>query len=81
MKALIHVTLKPSVLDPQGDAVKKAVHSLGMKEVRDVRIGKYIEMEIDGKDEKKVKEKLETVCGDLLSNPIIENYKIDFVKE
>ncbi|MFZ5806727.1 MAG: phosphoribosylformylglycinamidine synthase subunit PurS [Verrucomicrobiota bacterium] len=76
MKALIHVTLKPSVLDPQGEAIKKAVHSLGMKEVQDVRIGKYIEMEID--ENEKTKSKLEDICKDLLSNPVIENYKINF---
>ena len=77
MKATIQVTLKPSILDPQGDAVKKAVHGLGMECVESVRIGKLIEMDITGKDDKKTREKLEAVCRDLLSNPIIENYHID----
>jgi phosphoribosylformylglycinamidine synthase len=77
MKATVHVTLKPSVLDPQGEAIRKAIHGLGMECVESVRIGKFIELEISGSDAAKTRAKLEEVCRDLLSNPVIENYTLD----
>lgn len=77
MKAEIYVTLKPSVLDPQGEAVKKAIHGMGMDGVKSARIGKYIEFEIDSKNLEKTKSKLDEICHDLLSNPVIENYRVE----
>ncbi len=74
MKAEIIVTPKPSVFDPQGDAVRRAMHHLGMECVDSVRIGKHIELEISGKNVEKTREKLEQICHDLLSNPVIEDY-------
>lgn len=76
MKAVIIVTPKPSVFDPQGEAVCRAVHSLGLKNVSGVRIGKYIEVEIEGKTSVALRKRLETVSHDLLSNPVIEDYKL-----
>jgi phosphoribosylformylglycinamidine synthase subunit PurS len=77
MKAEVYVTLKPSVLDPQGEAVRKAIHGMGMECVKSARIGKYIELEIDGTNLEKTKSKLDEVCHDLLSNPVIENYRVE----
>lgn len=77
MKAVVIVTPKTTVLDPQGEAVQKAVHHLGMECVGTTRIGKYIEMEIDGEDLEKTREKLDQVAKDLLSNPVIEDYRIE----
>jgi phosphoribosylformylglycinamidine synthase subunit PurS len=76
MKATVIVTPKKSVLDPQGEAVRKAIHGLGMECVEAVRIGRIIELEISGSDLVKTKAKLEEVAKDLLSNPVIEDYQI-----
>ena len=69
------VTPKAAVLDPQGAAVREAMQHLGMPEVRSVRIGKYLEIEIDG-DEAKIEPKLHQLCYELLSNPVIEDYQL-----
>ncbi|NCW27313.1 MAG: phosphoribosylformylglycinamidine synthase subunit PurS [Verrucomicrobia bacterium] len=77
MKAIVTVTLKPSILDPQGEAVLHAVQGMGLKEVKSVRIGKHIELEIQGGDETTLKKKLEQISGELLSNPVMENFHLD----
>lgn len=69
------VTPKSSVLDPQGAAVRDAMQHLGMPEVRSVRIGKYLEIELDG-DGAELEPRLHQLCRDLLSNPVIEDYQI-----
>ncbi|MDZ4816072.1 MAG: phosphoribosylformylglycinamidine synthase subunit PurS [Verrucomicrobiota bacterium] len=76
MKATVIVTPKKSVLDPQGVAVREAVHHLGMECVTNVRVGKYMELEIDGTDLEKTKAKLEQIAKDLLSNSVVEDYHI-----
>ena len=76
MLAKIFVTPKKSVLDPQGEAVRKAIHTLGMECVESARIGKYIELKISGSDVAKTKAKLEAICHDLLSNPVIEDFEL-----
>jgi phosphoribosylformylglycinamidine synthase subunit PurS len=77
MKAIVTVTPKPSLLDPQGDAVRKAVHHHGMECVASVRVGKHIELEITGSDLEKTRARLDEIARDLLSNPVIEDYKIE----
>jgi phosphoribosylformylglycinamidine synthase len=77
MKAKIHVTLKTSVLDPQGRAIANALQSLGFDGVEDVRQGKYIEINLNGKDEATARKQLEEMCQQLLANPIMENYTIE----
>ncbi len=67
------VTPKAAVLDPQGAAVRDAMQHLGMPEVRSVRIGKYLEIEVDG-TEAEMEPRLRQLCRDLLSNPVIEDY-------
>ena len=69
------VTPKAAVLDPQGAAVREAMQHLGMPEVRNVRIGKYLEIEVDG-DASEVEPRLHQLCRDLLSNPVIEDYEL-----
>lgn len=66
---------KAAVLDPQGNAVRDAMRHLGMPEVRSVRIGKYMEIDIDGQDGD-VETRLHSLCRDLLSNPVIEDYEL-----
>ncbi len=78
MTAKIYVTLKPGVLDPQGQAVGGALSRLGFPEVKSVRIGKYIELEFDGaapKDSKALDAKLKKMCEGLLANTVIETFR------
>jgi len=76
MKVKVVVMPKAAVLDPQGATVRDAMKHLGMPEVRNVRIGKYLEIELDGKDGD-IEERLHKLCRDLLSNPVIEDYKLE----
>ncbi len=77
MKAKVHITLKNGVLDPQGKAVQHALGSLGFAGVGDVRIGKYIELDLAETDKAKAKASIEQMCKTLLANTVIENYTID----
>lgn len=80
MKAVVHVTLKPEVLDPQGKAIQRASASLGHTAVRGVRQGKVFEIELDaaalGEDPQRARALLEELCEKLLANPVIEDYRI-----
>ena len=73
----VNVIVKPkeAVLDPQGNAVRDAMRHLGMPEVRSVRIGKYMEINVDGEDVD-LEKRLRSLCRDLLSNPVIEDYEL-----
>jgi phosphoribosylformylglycinamidine synthase subunit PurS len=79
MKARVYVTLKSGVLDPQGQAVARALGRLGFAEVKDARIGKYIEMQI-ADDVKDVDAHLKQMCEKLLANTVIEEYRYEIVK-
>lgn len=76
-KAIITVTLKESVLDPQGVAVKGSLHSLGFEDVADVRIGKWMEVLIDEQERSAAENQVEAMCEKLLANPVIENYRYE----
>ena len=73
-KAKIDVTLRKSVLDPQGQTVLQALHSLGFKGVESLRVGKHFELTLNSGDRKKAEQDLKTMCDKLLINPIIEDY-------
>jgi phosphoribosylformylglycinamidine synthase subunit PurS len=75
MQAKVIVMPKAAVLDPQGNAVRDAMRHLGMPEVRSVRIGKYMEIEIEGQNGD-LESRLHRLCRDLLSNPVIEDYEL-----
>ena len=75
MKVRVVVTPKAAVLDPQGAAVRDAMQHLGMPEVRNVRIGKYLEIDLEG-DAADFTPRLHQLCRDLLSNPVIEDYEL-----
>ena len=75
MKFNVVVKPKEAVLDPQGNAVRDAIRHLGMPEVRSVRIGKYMQIDIDG-EAVDIEKRLHGLCRDLLSNPVIEDYTI-----
>ena len=77
MKAKVHITLKPGVLDPQGKAIEHALGNLGFGGVNDVRQGKYIELEIAETDTEKAHATVDAMCAKLLANTVIENYAIE----
>ena len=81
MKARVYVTLKPSVLDPQGKTVKHALESLGFRGVDDVRMGKYIELEVKSSSVSGAKKDVERMCEKLLANPVIETYRVEIAKK
>ncbi|MBM7651205.1 phosphoribosylformylglycinamidine synthase subunit PurS [Neobacillus cucumis] len=76
-KATVYVTLRESVLDPQGNAVQDSLHSLGYDEVGEVRIGKYMELEINSEDQNKAEQRVKDMCEKLLANTVIEDYRFD----
>lgn len=78
--AKIHVTLKASVLDPEGSTVTKSLHALGYDEVNDVRIGKYIELKFNITDKQAAEERLHEMCEKLLVNTVIESYSFELTE-
>ena len=80
MKAHIHITLKKGVLDPQGKAIENAVKTLGFDQVKNVRQGKFIEIELDEKDPEVAEKQVSKMSEQLLANTVIENYQIDIPK-
>jgi len=79
MKARVHITLKNGVLDPQGKAVQTALTGLGFGGVKDVRQGKFIEIELAETDKAAAKAAVEQMCKTLLANTVIENYQVELV--
>ena len=77
MKARVHVSLKPGVLDPQGKAIGNALTALGFAGVGEVRQGKLIELELAETDPVKARATVKDMCEKLLANTVIENYAID----
>ena len=78
--ARIYVTLRPSVLDPAGTAVESGLKQLGYEGVEEVRIGKYIELNLIATDETEAKNQLDQMCDRLLANPVIENYRFELTE-
>ena len=76
MKIKIIVTLKNGVLDPQGKAIQQTLNGMGFSDVKDVRQGKYFDIEINETDEIRAKNKVDEMCKKLLANLVIENYNI-----
>lgn len=76
MKARVDVTLKTGVLDPQGKAINQALHHLGFNQVKEVRQGKLIEIELDESSRDQALSSLEQMAKKLLANQVIENYRI-----
>jgi phosphoribosylformylglycinamidine synthase len=79
LKAKVYVTLKTGVLDPQGKAVEQALHALGFKEVGDVRIGKYLEIALNGATREDAEKRVREMCEKLLANLLIEEYRFEIV--
>jgi phosphoribosylformylglycinamidine synthase subunit PurS len=77
MRAIVYVTLKPGVLDPQGQTVQKTLGRLGFPEVEGVRVGKYIEIELDERDPARARARVEAMCQELIANPVIEDFRVE----
>jgi len=78
MKAKVYVTLKPSVLDPQGKAIQHSVELLGYKQIIDVRQGKYFEISMNqSMTSEEAEQAVEKIARDVLANPVIEDYRVE----
>jgi phosphoribosylformylglycinamidine synthase PurS subunit len=77
MRVKIFVSLKNGVLDPQGKAIERSLHSLGYGEVQDVRMGKYLELRLDGSSRQNAEARVRAMCDKLLANPVIEDYRFE----
>ena len=77
MKIKVFVTPKKNVLDPQGVAVGHALESLGLRALKGTRVGKVVELEVEGADSPAFRAQLDKLCRDLLSNPVIEDYQYE----
>ena len=80
MRAKVYITLKPGLLDAQGKTVRGALGALGFHGVNEVRMGKYIELELNGKRATAVRHDVERMCKKLLANPVIETYRIELAE-
>ncbi|MCC7111892.1 MAG: phosphoribosylformylglycinamidine synthase subunit PurS [Deltaproteobacteria bacterium] len=78
MRARVTVRLKPAVLDPQGEAIERALVGLGFSGVKNVRVGKLVELDVEG-DAGLVKAELAAMADKLLANPVIEDYQVEVV--
>ena len=76
MKIKVIVTLKSGVLDPQGKAIQQTLNGMGFANIKDVRQGKYFDIDIDESDEQKAKLSAEEICKKLLANQVIEDFRI-----
>jgi len=76
-KAKVHVTLKRSVLDPQGQTILQALSHMNFSDVKSCRVGKFFELEVESDSKEKAESKLHQAAKDLLSNPVIEDYSLE----
>jgi phosphoribosylformylglycinamidine synthase len=81
MKARVLVRLKPSILDAQGATVKRALASLGFSEVQDVRVGKVVDVELDGVGPDEARRRVDEMCARLLCNPVIEDFTVELLAD
>jgi phosphoribosylformylglycinamidine synthase subunit PurS len=79
-KASITITLRPSILDPEGKTIEQSLHQLGYAAVHDIRVGKYVEVIIDAETESNARDTVDNICSKLLANPVMEDYTFSVVK-
>jgi len=79
MRARVYVTLKPGVLDPAGKAVESSLHSLGFGDVGEVRLGKFVELEVKAADSASAKQRVEQMAAKLLANMVVENFRVEIL--
>jgi phosphoribosylformylglycinamidine synthase PurS subunit len=81
MRVKIFVLPKTGVLDPQGNAIERSLHTLGYGEVRDVRVGKYLELDVDAPSRTAAELRVREMCDKLLANTVIEDYRFEISSE
>lgn len=81
MRVRIFVSLKKGVLDPQGKAIERSLHAFGYNEVQDVRVGKFLELEVDATSRASAEARVREMCDKLLANPVIEDYRFEISPE
>jgi len=79
--AKVYVTLRPSVLDPAGKAVRSGLGHMGYDNISKIRIGKYIEVDLTAEDEASAQQQLDKICDQLLANPVIKDYRIEVLEQ
>jgi phosphoribosylformylglycinamidine synthase subunit PurS len=77
MRVKVYVSLKGGVLDPQGKAIERSLHTLGYTEVQDVRAGKYLEFNVESSSRAGTEDRIREMCDKLLANPVIEDYRFE----
>jgi phosphoribosylformylglycinamidine synthase len=77
MRVKIFISLKPGVLDPQGKAIERSLRTLGYEEIKEVRAGKYLELEMDVASVEAAEVRIRAMCDKLLANPVIEDYRFE----
>jgi phosphoribosylformylglycinamidine synthase subunit PurS len=80
MKARIVVRLRSGILDPQGTTIRRALEGLGFPEVRDMRVGKVLDLTLDETDAGRARQRLDEMCRKLLANPVVEDYTYEVVE-
>jgi phosphoribosylformylglycinamidine synthase len=81
MRVKIFVSLKNGVLDPHGKAIERSLHTLGYGEVREVRAGKFLELDLEAASRETAEARIREMCDKLLANPVIEDYRYEIVDE
>lgn len=81
MRVKVFVSLKNGVLDPQGKAIERSLHTLGYGEVQGVRVGKFLEFSIDAPSREAAEARIREMCDKLLANPVIEDYRFEMSNE
>ena len=80
MRVRVYVSLKPTVLDPQGKTIRAALNGLGYKAISDVRQGKFFEMTVEPQaDSERVRQEVDEIAHEVLANPVIEEYRVEFL--
>ncbi|HSF56476.1 MAG TPA: phosphoribosylformylglycinamidine synthase subunit PurS [Candidatus Binatia bacterium] len=80
MRVKIFVSLRSGVLDPQGKAIERSLHTMGYGEVKEVRMGKYLELEMDAASREAAESRVREMCDKLLANPVIEDYRFEILE-
>ncbi len=81
MRVKIFISFKKGVLDPQGKAIEQSLHTLGYREVEDVRLGKLVDLRVADGSAEAIKDRVREMCDKLLANPVIEDYRFELVAE
>ena len=79
MKARVHIFFKDSEFDPQGNTLAQSLRRVGFTKVKDVRVGKVIDVEVENTEKEDAKRDLQKMCDQLLANPVIESYKVEIL--